>query len=51
MKMMIIMIIMMIVMIMIDDVAISRTWESIKENIKASLAESLGYYELKQHKP
>jgi len=26
-------------------------WESIKENIKASATESLGYYELKHHKP
>jgi hypothetical protein len=33
-----------------DDVYISRFWESIRENMKASAAESLGYYELKQHK-
>jgi hypothetical protein len=27
------------------------TWENITENIKISAKESLGYYELKQHKP
>jgi hypothetical protein len=27
------------------------TWETIRENIKISVKESLGYYELKQHKP
>jgi hypothetical protein len=32
-----------------DDVYISRTWESFRENIKASTTESLGY-DLKQHK-
>jgi hypothetical protein len=32
-------------------VDIDRAWESIRENIKASLKESSGYYELKQHKP
>jgi hypothetical protein len=26
-------------------------WETIKENIKISAKESLGYYELKRHKP
>jgi hypothetical protein len=26
-------------------------WENIKENIKTSAKESLGLYELKQHKP
>jgi hypothetical protein len=26
-------------------------WERIRENIKISVKESLGYYELKQHKP
>jgi len=30
---------------------INRTWESIKENIKTLAKESLGLYELKQHKP
>jgi hypothetical protein len=30
---------------------ISRAWESSRENIKPSAIESLGYYELKQHKP
>jgi len=36
-----------------DDVGINRTWESrsIKENVKTSATKSLGYYELKQHKP
>jgi hypothetical protein len=28
-----------------------RAWENIKENIKTSAKESLGLYELKQHKP
>jgi hypothetical protein len=26
-------------------------WEAIRENIKISATESLGYYELKKHKP
>jgi hypothetical protein len=30
---------------------INRTWENIKENIKASAKVSLGLDELKQHKP
>jgi len=30
---------------------IYRAWENIKENIKTSDKESLGLYELKQHKP
>ena len=30
---------------------IKRAWENIKENIKSSAKESLGLYELKQHKP
>jgi len=34
-----------------DDVDINRAWENIKENIKTSAKESLGLYELKQHKP
>jgi hypothetical protein len=34
-----------------DDVDISRAWESIRENMKASATESLDYYELKWHKP
>lgn len=33
-----------------DDVDINRDWETVKENIKVSAQESLGYYELKQHK-
>jgi len=28
-----------------------KVWESITENIKTSATQSLGYYELKQHKP
>ena len=30
---------------------INMGWENIKENIKTSAKESLGQYELKQHKP
>jgi len=30
---------------------INRAWENVKQNIKTSAAESLGQYELKQHKP
>jgi hypothetical protein len=33
-----------------DDVDINRAWKSIRENIKASATENIGYYELKQHK-
>jgi len=33
------------------DVDINRAWERIRENLKDSATESLGYYELKQHKP
>jgi hypothetical protein len=33
------------------DVDISRVWESIRGNMKDSATESLGYYELKHHKP
>jgi hypothetical protein len=33
-----------------DDMDISITWESTEENIKPSAKESLGYYELEQHK-
>ena len=29
---------------------INKAWENIKENIKTSAKESLGLYELKQHK-
>jgi hypothetical protein len=32
-------------------VDICRAWETIRENIKISAKESLGYYELKKHKP
>jgi hypothetical protein len=31
--------------------AINRAWETIRKNIKISSKESLGYYELKKHKP
>ena len=34
-----------------DGEDINRAWENIKENIKTSAEESLGLYELKQHKP
>jgi hypothetical protein len=30
---------------------INSVWETIRENIKISAKESLGYYELKKHKP
>jgi hypothetical protein len=33
------------------DVDINKAWETIRENIKLSAKETLGYYELKQHKP
>jgi hypothetical protein len=29
----------------------NRAWENIRENIKTSAKESLGHYELQQHKP
>jgi hypothetical protein len=34
-----------------DSENINRAWENVKENIKISVKESLGLYELKQHKP
>jgi hypothetical protein len=34
-----------------NDVDINRAWETIRENIKISAKVSLGYYELKKHKP
>jgi hypothetical protein len=33
-----------------EDVDINRAWESIREKIKTLATQSLGYYELKQHK-
>jgi 50S ribosomal subunit-associated GTPase HflX len=33
------------------EVDINRAWETIRENIKISAKESLGYHELKNHKP
>jgi GTP cyclohydrolase FolE2 len=33
-----------------DGVDMNRSWESIRQNIKTSTTEILGYYELKQHK-
>jgi hypothetical protein len=33
------------------EVDINKAWETIRENIKVSAKESLGYYELKKHKP
>jgi hypothetical protein len=35
---------------LVDDVDINRAWESIRENMKTSATEGLGYYELEQHK-
>jgi hypothetical protein len=32
-------------------VDVNKAWETIRENIKISAKESLGYYELKKHKP
>jgi hypothetical protein len=32
-------------------VNINKTWETIREDIRFSARKSLGYYELKQHKP
>jgi hypothetical protein len=32
------------------DVEINNIWETIRENIKISAKEILGYYELKKHK-
>jgi hypothetical protein len=34
-----------------NDVDIDRAWETIRENVRISTKESLGYYELKKHKP
>jgi hypothetical protein len=34
-----------------NEVVINGAWKSIRENIKISAKESLGYYELKKHKP
>jgi hypothetical protein len=36
---------------LIDREDINWAWENIKDNIKTSAKESLGRYELKQHKP
>jgi hypothetical protein len=33
------------------EVEITSAWETIRENIRISAKESLGYYELKKHKP
>jgi hypothetical protein len=30
---------------------VNKAWETIRENIKMSAKNSLGYYELKKHKP
>jgi hypothetical protein len=32
------------------EVEISSAWETIRENIKVSAKESIGYFELKKHK-
>jgi hypothetical protein len=36
---------------LVTAVEINTIWETIRENIKISAKESLGYYEPKQHKP
>jgi hypothetical protein len=33
------------------EVDVNKAWEAIRENIKVSAKESLGYYEFKKHKP
>jgi hypothetical protein len=33
------------------EVGINKAWETIREKIQISAKESLGYYELKKHKP
>jgi hypothetical protein len=33
------------------EVQINSVWEMIRENVKISAKESLGYYELRKHKP
>jgi hypothetical protein len=33
------------------EVEINRDWETIRENIKISAKESVGYFKLKKHKP
>jgi hypothetical protein len=33
------------------EVEINSAWKTIRENIKISAKESLGYFELKKHKP
>jgi hypothetical protein len=38
-------------MLSIAEVEINSAWETIRENIKMSAIESLGYFELKKHKP
>jgi hypothetical protein len=32
-------------------VDVNKAWEAIRENIKISVKDSLGYYELKKNKP
>jgi hypothetical protein len=34
-----------------EEVKINSAWETIRENIKISAKESVGYFELKKHKP
>jgi hypothetical protein len=33
------------------EVDINKAWETVRENIKISAKESVGYFELKKHKP
>jgi hypothetical protein len=35
----------------LEDLEINSAWETFRENIKISAKESLGYFELKKHKP
>jgi hypothetical protein len=35
----------------VDAEVINSVWETIRENIKISVKKSIGYYELKKHKP
>jgi hypothetical protein len=36
---------------LVAEVDINRPWKTIRDNSKISAKESLGYYELKKHKP
>jgi hypothetical protein len=36
---------------LVTEVEINSAWETIKENIKISVKDDLGYYEVKKHNP